>query len=138
MFPTVYKLNTLKDIRLYFQTAVVALTFSALIIPAIIWALYSTGRFERLLIGTNDNNSAAARVVVYDILNFMTPYEFYWGMHIDRATMLANSFLYIVNFESVEVSFVLSFGLYLTIIFFAINTIVGGGVVWVPISVIRP
>jgi hypothetical protein len=53
------------------RTVVVALTFSALIIPAIIWALYSTGRFERLLMGTNDDNSAAARVVIYDIFNLI-------------------------------------------------------------------
>jgi hypothetical protein len=99
------------------RTVVVALTFSALIIPAIIWALYSTGRFERLLMGTNDDNSAAARVVIYDIFNFMTPSEFYWGMHIDRATMLANSFLHIDSIESVVVVFALSFGVYFTIVF---------------------
>ncbi len=98
------------------RTAVVTLTFSAVIIPAIIWALYSSGRFERPLKGTNDE-SVAARVVVYDILKFMTPSEFDWGMRIDRATMLANSFFHIEHFESVVVIFILSFGFYLTIIF---------------------
>jgi hypothetical protein len=116
---TLVVLSLNKDIKsgvVSARTALVALTLSALIIPAIIWALYSSGRFERLFTGTNDK-SAAARVVVYDILKFMTPSEFDWGMRIDRATMLANSFLHIEHFESVVVIFVLSFGFYLTIIF---------------------
>jgi hypothetical protein len=98
------------------RTAVVALTLSALIIPLIIWALYSTGQFERLLMGTNDE-SAATRVAIYDIFNFMTPSEFYWGMHIDRAMLLSNSFLHIRNIESAVVVFILAFGIYFTIIF---------------------
>ena len=123
------------------RTVVVALTFSALIIPAIIWALYSTGRFERLLMGTNDDNSAAARVVIYDIFNFMTPSEFYWGMHIDRATMLANSFLHIDSFESVVVVFVLAFGVYFTIVFipliyYFVISISLGSSLYVKVSVI--
>jgi hypothetical protein len=123
------------------QTAVVALTLSALIIPAIIWALYSTGRFERLLMGTNDNNSAAARIVVYDIFNFMTPSEFYWGMHIDRATILAWSFLHLQYFESSVVVFILSFGLYFTIIFlpliyYFVISISLGSSIYVKVSVI--
>jgi hypothetical protein len=60
-------------------TAFVVLTFSTLIIPVIIFALYSSGRFERLLMGTNDDKSVAARFVAYEIFNFMTPSEFYWG-----------------------------------------------------------
>jgi hypothetical protein len=123
------------------RTVVVALTFSALIIPAIIWALYSTGRFERLLLGTNDDNSAVARVVIYDIFNFMTPSEFYWGMHIDRATMLASSFLHIDSFESVVVVFVLAFGLYFTIVFilliyYFVISISLGSSLYVKVSVI--
>jgi hypothetical protein len=93
-------------------------TLSTLIIPAIIFVLYSSGRFERLLMSTSDDKSAAARFVAYDIFNFMTPSEFYWGgMGMNRAMMLARTFLHQIAFESPLVVFVITFGLYFTIIF---------------------
>lgn len=94
--------------RLAARTGLI-ISIAILTLPIIAIVLLESGFFTRILQGVVDESSMA-RIVVYDVFDYMTMDQFLYGMDIERALFLVRQGLKIDFIESAIVIYVINFG----------------------------